>query len=232
MSIVTPARRRGFEYLDDPSVPPAVRERSQRDVARANTLLGGARALVGALLPVLPDPGTGCTLLDVGTGLADLPERAVRAAARRGVAVSTIGCDAAASLLHAARARLTYAVCADALALPFATASVDVVTCSQLLHHFARPDAVRLVREMRRVARRAVIVSDLRRSWVAMAGFWLVSVPLGFHPITRHDGALSVLRGFTARELAEIVAEGTGSAPRVARRAGFRLTALWEAAHA
>ena len=27
-----------------------------------------------------------------------------------------------------------------------------------------------------------------------MAGFWLVSFPLGFHGITRHDGVLSVLR--------------------------------------
>lgn len=227
MTILTPARRRGFEYLDDPAVPPAVRERSQRDVVRSNTLLGGAHALLAALRQVLPPAGSAVTLLDVGTGLADLPGRAARDAARRRVAVTTIGYDAAESLLGSGRARVSYAVCGDALALPFASGSVDIVTCSQLLHHFAHDDAVRLVREMHRVARRAVIVSDLRRSWTAMAGFWLVSFPLGFHGITRHDGVLSVLRGFTARELTAIVGEATGRVPRVARHPGFRLTATW-----
>jgi hypothetical protein len=105
------------------------------------------------------------------------------------------------------------------------TGSVDLVVCSQVLHHFERDGAVRLVREMRRVARRALIVSDLRRSWIAMTGFWLVSFPLGFHPVTRHDGALSVLRGFTAVELGDIVRAGAGAVPRVTRHPGFRLTA-------
>ena len=58
-----------------------------------------------------------------------------------------------------------------------------------------------------------------------MAGFWLVSFPLRFHPVTRHDGVLSVLRGFTTRELAAIVGEATGHPPRVERHLGFRLTA-------
>jgi SAM-dependent methyltransferase len=221
----TPVRRRGVEYLDDPAVPAATRERSLRDVVRSNALLGGARAAAGALRAVLP-PGGSCTLLDVGTGLADLPHRAETLARRTGVSLTTIGCDAAESLVRADRSRLHHAVCGDALALPFAPASVDIVICSQLLHHFEHDDAVRLVREMRRVARRAVIVSDLRRSWIAAAGFWLVSFPLGFHQITRHDGVVSVLRGFTAPELAAIVHQATGAVPRLRRHPGFRLTAV------
>ena len=224
MALLTPARRRGFEYLDDPAVPAATRVRSIRDVVRSNTLLGGANALMREVARALPAAGA-VTMLDVGSGLADLPRRAVHVAKARGVGLETIGCDIAPALLVAARGDLTHAICADALALPFRTGSVDLVVCSQLLHHFERDDAVRLVREMHRVARRAVIVSDLRRSWIAMAGFWLVSFPLRFHPITRHDGVLSVLRGFTADELRGIVREATGADPRVRRHFGWRLTA-------
>ncbi len=230
MATLTPGRRRGFEYLDDPTVPPDVRERSIRDVVRSNTLLGGANALVRELARVLPPAGASATLLDVGTGLADLPHRAAAAAARAGVTLTTIGYDVAASLLHADRGVVHYAVCGNALALPFATHSVDLVTCSQLLHHFERADAVRLVRELHRVARHAVVIADLRRSWVAVTGFWLVSYPLRFHPVTRHDGVTSVLRGFTPGELEAIVAEGSGASVPVARHAGFRLTARWETA--
>ena len=67
MSIVTPARRRGFEYLDDPAVPAMLRERSLRDVVRSNAILGGAHALLVAVRRVLPASAGATTLLDVGT---------------------------------------------------------------------------------------------------------------------------------------------------------------------
>jgi ubiquinone/menaquinone biosynthesis C-methylase UbiE len=166
-------------------------------------------------------------LLDVGTGLADILAEASRDVRNAGGSLTTIGVDGAISLLMAARDSTTGMVCADALALPFRDGSVDVAMCSQLLHHFTDPDVERLLRELHRVSRRAVIVCDLRRSWLAAAGFWLVSFPLCFHPITRHDGVVSVLRGFTAGELRRHVSAATGASPRVSRRLGFRLTARW-----
>jgi ubiquinone/menaquinone biosynthesis C-methylase UbiE len=163
----------------------------------------------------------------VGTGLADIPAQARKDAARRGVAPTTIGVDEALSLLQSSRERVTDAVCANALALPFRDRSIDLVMCSQVLHHFENADAERFVREMHRVARRRVIVSDLRRSRVAAIGFWLVSFLFGFHRVTRHDGVVSVMRGFTASELTDLVRHATGVAPVVERRLGFRLTARW-----
>ncbi|HVZ77316.1 MAG TPA: methyltransferase domain-containing protein [Gemmatimonadaceae bacterium] len=227
MPLLTPARRQGAEILDDPATPPAIRERSMRDLPRSNALLGGAHALLAELRRVLPTLGPRATLLDVGTGLADLPARAARLARRHGVALTTIGCDGSELLLRLGRARVTHAACGHALALPFADRSVDVVTCSQVLHHFAHDDAVTLLRELHRVARRAVIVSDLRRHWIAAAGFWLASFPLGFHRVTRHDGVVSVLKGFTPGELAVLSAEAGAPGARVRRRVAFRLTASW-----
>ena len=103
------------------------------------------------------------------------------------------------------------------------------MTCSQLLHHFDDGEIPRVLRELDRVARRHVIVSDLRRSWIAAFGFWLVSWPLGFHRVTRHDGVLSVLRGFTSAELSRHVQAATGQQATVRRHLGFRLTASWAA---
>jgi SAM-dependent methyltransferase len=221
--VLTPRRRRGVEILDDPAVDPAVRERSINDVTRSNRWLGGLRAAMAEVRSVLRETGN-ATLLDVGTGLGDIPGEVMREIPN---GVVTIGVDEARSLLVAARRRMTYGVCADALALPFRDASVDVVMCSQVLHHFEFEDAERLLREMNRVARVAVIISDLRRSWIAAAGFWLVSFPLRFHPVTRHDGVVSVLRGFTSTELRKIVRSATGAVPMVSRRLGWRLTARW-----
>jgi len=226
MAMLTPARRRGFEILDDPSVEPRLRVRSIEDVVSSNRWLGGRRAALGELRRAVRGVSR-ATVLDIGTGLADIPARARELAACEGVCVDTIGVDEAAPLLMTARQRLTHAVCANALALPFADASVDVVICSQVLHHFDECGAAALLREMHRVARRVAIVSDLRRSWIAAGGFWALSFPLGFHRITRHDGVVSVLRGFTTVELRQLIVAATGCEPVVRDRLGFRLTAHW-----
>lgn len=225
--VLVPRRRRGFEYLDDPGTDPALRERSLRDVRRANAVLGGARAVLGEVARLLPSLGADVTLMDVGTGLADIPARARRMAARRGVRLAAFGVDEAETLARVSRGLLDGSACADARRLPFADASVDVVTCSQVLHHFEDAEIPVVLRELQRVARRAVIVSDIRRSWIAAAGFWLVSWPLGFHAVTRHDGLTSVLRGFTPRELEDHVTGATGCAATVRRHPGFRVTATW-----
>jgi ubiquinone/menaquinone biosynthesis C-methylase UbiE len=225
--MLTPARRRGVELLDDPAIDPAVRERSIADVTRSNRWLGGLRSARLALREATQTLRGSATLLDVGTGLADIPYFARQDALAAGVDLTTIGVDEAPSLLVAARGRLNAVVCANALALPFPDHSIDIVMCSQLLHHFENADAERLVREMSRVARVSVVVSDLRRSWIAAIGFWIVSFPLRFHRVTRHDGVVSVMRGFTASELRTLIRAATGVTPVVRRRLGFRLTAEW-----
>lgn len=225
--MLVPSRRRGLEILDDPATEPALRLRSQRDVSRSNTLLGGTRAMLAELARLLPSLKASATLLDVGTGLADVPRAARKLARERGVALVALGVDHAEPLSRETARTLEGTACGDARRLPFADASVDVVTCSQLLHHFEEEDIHAVLRELDRVASGWVVVSDLRRSWLAACGFWLLSWPLGFHRVTRHDGFLSVLRGFTADELARHVRVATGRRAEVRRHLGYRVTATW-----
>ena len=224
---LTPARRRGVEILDDPATPSDMRDRSMADVTRANALFGGTRSAMRAFRTVLPHLPREAVLLDVGTGLGDIPARAITEAQGAGVALTAIGLDAAESLFNAARARLSAAVVGDAMRLPFETGCAEVVTCSQVLHHFVEADARRVIAELQRVSRDWVIISDLNRSWFAASGFWLASTGLGMHPITRHDGVTSVLRGFTSGELEDLVREVTGVTPAIRRGVFWRLSATW-----
>lgn len=228
-----PARRRGAEHLDAPhELPAALALRELEDVARANALFGGTSAVLAELDDVFTEvpaevAAPRLTLLDVGTGIGDIPARAVPAARRRGIALVTIGLERAPAIAHAAARRLGVALVADAFRLPFADDSVDIVTLSQVLHHFPEGDALALLAECHRVARRRVIVADLRRSWLAAVGVWCASWPLGFSPESRHDGVLSVLRGFTAGELAALAVRACGATPRARDRRGFRVTCSW-----
>ncbi len=225
MGLLTPKRRRGHEILDDAHVSASDRIRSIGDVTRSNRVFGGLRAALAAVDPVLTD-GAQLSLLDVGTGLADIPAAIRARAGSRGADVTAIGLDEAPDLLGQARDRVA-AVCGSAGQLPFRDHSIDVVICSQLLHHFPDDDLAPILTELNRVARRLVVIADLRRSWLAAAGFWMASFPLRFHPITRHDGVVSVFRGFTAEELRRAIGAATGASASVRRRLGFRLTATW-----
>lgn len=225
--MLTPPRRRGIEILDNPAVDPDLMRRSMRDVERANVLFGGRRAALAELAIALGKVNRTATLLDVGTGRGDIPASAVILARSMGTALHTIGIDMSLPLVTEVRNGNHQVLRGDALRLPFRDKSVDIVLASQLLHHFTDESAPAFILEMNRVARSSVVISDLKRSLIAAAGLWLGSFPLGFHPVSRHDGVVSVMRGFLPVELADLVERSVGLRPTVYRRLGFRLTTSW-----
>ena len=226
--VLTPHRRRGTEILDDPGVPPEVMTRSMADVERANLMFGGMRAALGELEPAIGELPACATLLDVGTGTADIAAAARVLTEKRGVTLRTIGFDISPILIARHRRRNDAVVVGHALRLPFRDKSIDVVMCSQVLHHFREPEARMLISEMNRVARARVVISDLRRSLIAAGGLWLASFLLSFHSVSRHDGVVSIMRGFVPEELADLVASVIGTRPSVQRRRGFRVTTSWK----
>jgi SAM-dependent methyltransferase len=227
--MLTPARRRGAEILDDPSTPADVRVRAMADLIRSNAWFGGSASVLRAVRGLRARLPTDVVVLDVGTGLAEIPDRVRHELLASGVRPRMIGVDAAESIARAARTRLGNALVGDATRLPLRSASADVVMCSQLLHHFERDAACTVLAELHRVSRGWIVVADLRRSWLAAAGFWLASVALGFHPVTRHDGVVSVLRGFTVPELEALVRDATGVTPTMRRGVFWRVSATWQA---
>ena len=224
---LTPSRRRGIEILDNPAVDPQLIRRSMRDVERANAMFGGRRAALAELDGILRELPDDATVLDVGTGRGDIPAAIKQRAQLLGKNIRTIGIDQSHPLVTEHNPGNDIVLRGNALALPFQDASVDVVLASQILHHFPEKSAIAMIREMNRVAIRRVVISDLRRSVMAATGLWVSSFLLGFHPVSRHDGVVSVMRGFLPAELAEIVAKSIGERPVVRRRLGFRVTTSW-----
>ncbi|MBC8090048.1 MAG: methyltransferase domain-containing protein [Phycisphaerae bacterium] len=231
LGVLIPTRQRGFEYLDDPNLPSEVAQQSLRDIALANRYFGGTRAVLREMQIVLQELQrvgiSSMTLLDVGTGFGDIPAAISRAARQRGIAVNPVGVELTPTFARVAHQRIRAAIAADARALPLADNSVDVVTCSLVLHHLEEADAIQMLRECDRVARRRVIVAELRRSWVAIALLWLVSWVLRFHAISRHDGVVSIRRGFLVAELRALVSKATRSMVDCSARFGWRVTAAW-----
>jgi ubiquinone/menaquinone biosynthesis C-methylase UbiE len=219
----------GIELLDDPAADPSVVRSSLRNIARSNRWLGGRAAMRFGLsvgLKAVHSRGP-LTLLDVGTGAGDLPLEAQRWGRRRGIRIQPLGLDRNLAAATLARENGVATVVGCAGTLPVRTRSVDIVLVSQVIHHLRRDAAAQMLRECDRIARTAVIVTDLERARLAVAGFWVVSRMLQFDAATRADGITSVRRGYTVAEFSSLFDEA-GVTAATFRRPGYRLVGVWQ----
>jgi ubiquinone/menaquinone biosynthesis C-methylase UbiE len=201
------------EIMDTEPLPAPVVDRTLRFLELTNRRFGGAAIVLRALerwrggWPA----GAALRLLDVGTGAADIP-RAILAWARSvGADVSITAIDSAPDVAAAARerARGVSGLAIEQASLADLAASgrrFDYVTASLFLHHVPPNRTAEALASLDRLATRGVIVSDLRRSWLALAGVGLLSYAAG-NAVVRHDGPLSVRRAFTVDELRGLASE-------------------------
>jgi ubiquinone/menaquinone biosynthesis C-methylase UbiE len=224
------SRVRGAELMDEPGVDPAELTRSLRDLRAVNLWLGGRWVVLrhlGGMIARLGAPG--CTVLDAGTGSADLPLALARWGRARGIRVRVTATDFHPGTVEEARRHAAgdpdvRVEPADALALPYADGAFDFSLCSTALHHFSDADAVRVLRELDRVARRGVVVSDFRRSPGALVGVRLLAETVWRrHPVTRHDAPLSIRRAFTPAELRALAEEAGVREARIHTHLPFRV---------
>jgi len=202
-------RRLIAEHVDDPGADPAVLEASLAQVSAVNRWLGGDRGLRWALGPLLRE-GSELRVLDVGSGDGTSLARLATWAARSGCTIRGLALDLHGVACRLARRNLRrspgiHVVQGDAFRLPFFSGQFDVVLASLTLHHFGDDAARQVLGELGRVAGKRVVVSDLQRSWGAYIGARLLAATVWrWNPYTRHDGPVSVQRGFTAGELLEL----------------------------
>jgi ubiquinone/menaquinone biosynthesis C-methylase UbiE len=112
---------------------------------------------------------------------------------------------------------------ADARFLPFAAGEFDYAMCSLFTHHFVELEIINILREMSRVAKRRIFVIDLVRHPVAYFLYTTVGKLFLHNRLLREDGALSILRSFTGRELRQLGENAGLQDINVSRHLPYRL---------
>ena len=220
----TPIRRDEPELMDAPGLPEAEVEDAYRVLGLVNQQLGNLRTIRREFYRFVREDGYDrpeLTVLDVGSGSGDVPEALRLLGTNKPVRVLALDRDATA--VASARRRDLDVIRGDALRLPLADRTVDLVLAVKFAHHFHGPALGQLLVEMARVARRRVLVLDIRRHWLAYWGFRAWSRVFTANRLVRHDGPLSVLRGFTGVELMEVASAIEGYRWVVRPYLGFQL---------
>ena len=187
-------------------------ERSLHDIARINRTLGGSRLVINGCLQLMEKRHLQrATILDLGTGLADIPRQLIAAGHARGWEIQVVGLDNNRRHLQIAQRENTRhqsvpLLCgADALELPFADKSVDIVMSSLFVHHFRPAQIVSLLNECSRVARVGWLMNDIVRHILPLWFFRTTWPIFARSYLTRHDGTVSLRRGYTVAEMRRVV---------------------------
>lgn len=211
-----------LERLDTGDYTEAEYARWQREMYYINRLLGDTRCLKLAIREALLETKNGSiSILDVGAGSGELLEVAREMIKNPSPLLVGVDINQASVNTVAARAGIV-AVQGDALTLPFADSSFDMVVCSLFLHHLTDDTAVNLIREMRRVARLRFVIIDIHRH--ALAHFlYRILGKIALQKFSLDDGSLSIRRSFRPDELLALAKRAGITNAEVRRRTAFRL---------
>ena len=176
------------------------------EMDRINRTFGGDQALFRHLLPRLRASGRRSVLADFGTGSGSLAGRILRWASCQKLSVHVMGVDWSGRNLKIGSASMQSSrqlslVQADAQSPPIATRAIDYSISTLFLHHLEPAKLVHAFLEAERISRRGIVMSDLVRGWIPYFLFHLIQPFFARNRLTRHDGALSILRAYQPEEV-------------------------------
>lgn len=146
-------------------------------------------------------------IMDVGAGSGDVNEKLLRWSDKKGVKLNITLIDMTEEACVEARRLFqneprVSVKRADVMDLP--DASADIVTGSQFVHHFDGQQLIDIVSQMLRISRHGVVINDIHRHPVSYTAVWITTRLISRNRYIRHDGPLSVAKGFTGKDWQEL----------------------------
>lgn len=230
------ARATTPELMDDPGVDVAELTHTLRRLEFLNRITGAYRPTLDALGRMLkqrPDDARTLRVVDIGSGYGDLLRRVCRWAAARNIAVEGVGVD-----LSPVATRAATAATPSSMPIRYVTADVlqfspdfpvHIVMSSLFAHHLSDEELRKVIGWMSAQALIGWHINDLQRHPVS---YWLLKMLLpvfGFPRLMRHDGPVSVLRGFSEDDWSSLIS-GAGvdaGAAEIRTYFPFRWGVLW-----
>jgi len=224
----TALERMDVEQLDRPTLQAVL-----ADLARVNRVTGAAAPTLAFLdratrgLPA----GAELRVAELGYGRGDMLRRIHGWAEARGFRPRLTGVD-----LNPMCRALAVGLTPPGMAIDWHEGDLfdwqpadppHLIVSALLAHHLVDADVVKLLVWQTRTARLGWFVNDLHRHRLAWAGFRALAWAARWHPIVRHDGALSVQRAFTPADWRRLLAAAGVEGATIAWRPLFRLCVGW-----
>lgn len=184
------------ELMDDFSIRDSRIDDALKELKIINNYLGGVSTTVSALKYFTRDKLLSLKIIDVGSGSSDN----LIIAKNTYPNLQIISVDKNISVLNYSKNSLQK-MNSDAYHLPFKDECCDIVHIALFLHHFNEDQIKKLLNEFLRICKKGIIINDLQRSLLALAGIKLLTVLFSKSILVKNDAPVSVKRSFNKSEI-------------------------------
>lgn len=208
-------RSKQKEFMDSVSITDAELIENLHEIQITNRWFGSSHTLLSAFNKIYRKKrheliAQTTKVVDLGCGNGDLLRVANQWFTTKKLKAKLLGVDVNAQTIKHAR-QISHGfpdiefIQTNALADQHYRHNCDIITLNSICHHLTNTELVTLLTELKNQTRIAIIINDLQRHWLSYYGFKLVAILLNFSTISRHDGPISVLRGFKKQELIQLM---------------------------
>ena len=184
------------ELMDDFSIRVSRIDDALKELKIINNYLGGVSTTVSALKYFTRDKLLSIKIIDVGSGSSDN----LIIAKNTYPNLQILSVDKNVSVLNYSKNSLQK-INSDAYHLPFKDECCDIVHIALFLHHFNEDQIEKLLNEFLRICKKGIIINDLQRSLLALAGIKLLTVLFSKSILVKNDAPVSVKRSFNKSEI-------------------------------
>ena len=184
------------ELMDDFSIRDSRIDDALKELKIINNYLGGVSTTVSALKYFTRDKLLSLKIIDVGSGSSDN----LIIAKNTYPNLQILSVDKNISVLDYSKNSLQK-MNSDAYHLPFKDECCDIVHIALFLHHFNEDQIEKLLNEFLRICKKGIIINDLQRSLLALAGIKFLTVLFSKSILVKNDAPVSVKRSFNKSEI-------------------------------
>lgn len=202
-------RAREEELMDDFSIGGEELSEALQHLRRLNRIFAAPGPTLSGVEKLWKSMGCPSTLsiMDVGAGSGDVNQKLLRWSDQKGIQLNITLVDITEEACDEARRLFRFEPrvqvwLADVKEVP--DASADIVTGSQFIHHFDGEQLIEIISHMLRASIHGVVINDIHRHLLPYTAVWLTTRMISANRYIRHDGPLSVAKGFTGRDWREL----------------------------
>lgn len=221
-------RSEAIEIMDDLNASGPIIGQTLRELEFINKWLGGNAITLNGLEKILSSCSKpAVTVADLGCGGGDLLMLISRELKKKKITGNLLGIDANPHIIAYAQNHTASDTAISYKALnifsdEFRQLKFDIVFATLFFHHFTREQLIDLFAHLKRVTACGIVVNDLHRHPLAYHSIRLLTSMFSKSEMVKNDAPVSVHRGFSRKELKEILHAAGISSYSLAWKWAFR----------
>ncbi|MCB2222008.1 MAG: methyltransferase domain-containing protein [Bacteroidetes bacterium] len=215
------------ELMDNPDIPRDLLYRNLRELDFLNRYTFGHQLSISAIEKLITANNGPIHIVDLGCGSGDTLKQMARWARKKQIHARFTGIDSNPDTIAYLREHCREYPEVKGIDTTYqeylsTSEEVDIYHCSLFTHHLENQELIELFSHFNKYPRIGFVISDILRSPFAYYGSKILTRLGNGTSLARHDGPVSVLKGFRIREIRDLLAKAEISDYELRTAMGFR----------